>query len=84
MSEVWPPLQQAMDAAQRYPMWICSSCGEKYGNRPFGVSTWHEDTCGICGKVTGVTEPRDFGGLKDGWLAESRRIAQEREDGEIG
>jgi len=28
------------------------------------VSTWHEDPCGICGQVTSVSEPRDFGHLK--------------------
>ncbi len=50
-----------------YPMWICADCGEKYGNRPFGVSTWHEDVCGVCGLVVAVTEPRDCGHLKDEW-----------------
>jgi hypothetical protein len=49
-----------------YPAWICRPCGEAHGRgMPKGhVSTWHEDTCGICGRVTSVSEPRDFGHLK--------------------
>jgi hypothetical protein len=69
MSEVWPPLAAILQAAQEYPMWICADCGEKYGKRPFGIATWHRDTCGVCGRVTGCTEPRDVGHLKDGWQA---------------
>lgn len=49
---------------KRGVQWICKECGDKYGNREVGVATWHEDICDICGKKTGVTEPRDFGGLK--------------------
>ncbi len=49
-----------------YPAWICRPCGGAQGRgMPQGhISTWHEDTCGICGKVTSVSEPRDFGHLK--------------------
>jgi hypothetical protein len=49
-----------------YPAWICRPCGEKHGRgMPAGhVSTWHMDTCGICGDVTECTEPRDFRHLK--------------------
>lgn len=49
-----------------YPAWICRPCGEAHGRgMPAGhASTWHEDTCGICGKVTAVSEPRDFGHLR--------------------
>jgi len=50
-----------------YPAWICSNCGDKWGRRECGVATWHPDTCGICGVETMVTEPRDYGHLKDGW-----------------
>jgi hypothetical protein len=67
MSEVWKPLQDVMDAALKYPAWICADCGEQYGNRPVGIATWHEDTCGICGRVTACTEPRDYGHLRNGW-----------------
>lgn len=49
---------------KRGVQWICLDCGNKYGHRPVGLATWHEDICDICGKKTGVTEPRDFGGLK--------------------
>jgi len=50
-----------------YPTWICHNCGIKYGKRACGVATWHMDICDVCGKETEVTEPRDFGHLKDGW-----------------
>ena len=49
---------------EKKEVWICSNCGKKYGNKPVGIATWHEDVCDICGKKTMVTEPRDFGGLK--------------------
>jgi hypothetical protein len=49
-----------------YPDWICRPCGEAHGRgMPEGhVSTWHMDTCGICGRQAEVTEPRDFRHLK--------------------
>jgi len=47
-----------------YPHWICSDCGNKYGNRQCGIATWHFDKCDLCGKETSVTEPRDYGHLK--------------------
>ena len=52
-----------------YPEWICSPCGNKHGNgMPEGhLATWHAGVCGICGAKTGVTEPRDFRGLKPTW-----------------
>lgn len=51
-----------------YPTWICQPCGIKYGKRTsIGVATWHLDTCDICGNTDQVTEPRDFGHLKEGW-----------------
>ena len=48
-----------------YPAWVCADCGEKYGRHPVGIATWHLDTCGICGRRTGVTECRDFGHLRE-------------------
>jgi hypothetical protein len=52
--------------APKYPAWICRPCGEAHGRGMSAdhVSTWHEDTCGVCGKTASVTEPRDFGHLK--------------------
>jgi hypothetical protein len=49
-----------------YPDWICRPCGFAYGRFPhtYRVSTYHQDTCGICGEFTTCTEPRDFGHLK--------------------
>jgi hypothetical protein len=49
-----------------YPAWICRPCGFAYGRFPSQdrVSTYHTDTCGICGEVTACTEPRDFGHLR--------------------
>jgi formylmethanofuran dehydrogenase subunit E len=38
--------------AQKYPEWICSKCGDKYGNRPVGLATWHREACSLCGEVT--------------------------------
>jgi len=49
------------------PAWVCSDCGNKYGYHECGIATWHEDTCGVCGQKKIVTEPRDFGYLKEGW-----------------
>ena len=62
-----------------YPTWICHPCGVKHGNRTVGMATWHENTCDICGDTTEVTEPRDFGHLKDTWIkaAESRSDEQQ-------
>lgn len=55
-----------------YPVWICGKCGVKYGKKPCGTATWHSDTCGVCGNWRSVTEPRDFGHLKDGWEKEKQ------------
>jgi hypothetical protein len=54
-----------------YPEWVCNPCGRTYGNSPVALCTWHQDICGICGKLTAVCEPRDFRHLKDGWQTES-------------
>lgn len=48
-----------------YPTWVCRDCAfraiVKQGIHPLtAVSTFHEDTCDVCGKVTAVTEPRDY------------------------
>lgn len=56
-----------------YPAWICSPCGDKHGRRECGISTWHMGTCGVCGEQAMVSEPRDFGHLKDGWQKEKRK-----------
>ncbi len=53
-----------------YPAWICSRCGHRYGRgmKPGHCFTIHQDTCGVCGRMeVSVTEPRDYGHLKDGW-----------------
>jgi rubrerythrin len=49
-----------------YPSWICRPCGFAYGRFPSQdrVSTYHQDTCDICGEVTACSEPRDFGHLR--------------------
>lgn len=31
------------------------------------MSTFHLGCCGVCGETKPVTEPRDFGHLRDGW-----------------
>jgi len=51
------------------PEWVCADCGVRYGKR-IGTdrrSTWHVETCGVCGNETMVTEPRDFGNLREEW-----------------
>jgi methionyl-tRNA synthetase len=58
-----------------YPQWICFDCGEKYGRRKAGTCTVHPDICDVCGEETMVTEPRDFGHLKE-W---SRTTAKDGE-----
>ena len=54
-----------------YPTWICFPCGERFGRRPAGVCTVHNDECGICGEMVPVTEPRDFGHLQNNWREKS-------------
>ena len=62
---------QIMKRRKPYPDWICDECGRLHGKRPQGNpygATYHIGECGVCG--TGgveVTEPRDFGHLKEGW-----------------
>ena len=53
--------------------WVCSDCGieanrltclKRYREEPqkkcFDVSTFHKNTCDVCGEEKNVTEPRDF------------------------
>ena len=47
----------------RYPAWVCSDCGQKYGRRIPSLATYHIGVCGVCSKETMVTEPRDYGHL---------------------
>jgi len=56
-----------MTKRKPYPAWICFDCGDKWGRRECGIATWHTDTCCICGERRAVTEPRDYGHLKEGW-----------------
>jgi hypothetical protein len=53
-----------------YPEWICNDCGRAHGKRPEGNpygATYHMGKCGICGEEREVTEPRDWGHLREGW-----------------
>ena len=61
-----------------YPTWICSSCGAKYGRRMCGLATWHTGTCDLCGIEADVTEPRDYGHLRNGWAAEAPTYPPQR------
>jgi len=56
-----------------YPEWICGDCGKKYGQRLPKMMTSHKGECEICGFTKEVTEPRDFGHLKDGWHEHIKR-----------
>ena len=50
-------------------MWICAKCGQAYGRRPDGNpygATWHIGDCDVCSaKDVEVTEPRDYGYLRE-------------------
>jgi hypothetical protein len=60
-----------------YPAWVCSPCGETWGRRPVNPhATWHPDTCGLCGRETEVTEPRDYGHLRAGWQDAISRLPE--------
>ena len=52
-----------------HPQFICTDCGDKHGRRGIGKhgATWHRERCDICGKLDWLTEPRDFGGLRETW-----------------
>lgn len=59
--------------SKQYPDWICIDCGEKHGKGPGNdCCTMHMGVCGVCGKDAAVTEPRDFGHLKEGWNDDHR------------
>jgi hypothetical protein len=60
-----------------YPDWICLPCGKAYGRREVGLATWHPDVCDVCGQETQVTEPRDFGHLKDGTWKDHKEYKEE-------
>lgn len=52
----------------RYSDYICAECGTAHGRRSSGpATTWHYGTCDVCGRPEMVTEPRDFGHLRDSW-----------------
>lgn len=55
-----------------YPTWICDACGQRLGRGwPNGhVATFHFGRCDVCGREDRVTQPRDYGHLKDGWEQE--------------
>lgn len=55
------------DLMKYYPAWVCARCGTDFGRKKCGIATWHHGTCGVCLKDASVTEPRDFGHLRDDW-----------------
>ena len=57
-----------------YPGLICSACGQRHGRRSPSCATWNRGRCDVCGDLDWLTEPRDFGHLRDSWKA----AAQER------
>lgn len=60
-------LDDPVISRDKYPEWVCSSCGSAYGRKQAGICTIHYGTCGVCGRDEMVTEPRDWGHLRDGW-----------------
>lgn len=59
-----------------YPQWICVDCGQKHGKRvpQFHIFTAHINKCDVCGYTKIVSEPRDYGHLKDTWKACAKKI----------
>lgn len=56
------------DCSSSYPEWICYDCGEKYGRQSIGFhAKGRQGECEICGRSKTVTEPHNYGWLKDGW-----------------
>ena len=50
-----------MGEIYKYPSWVCAQCGlEASRGNSLACSTYHVGICDICGKETGVTQPRDF------------------------
>ena len=50
--------------AESYPEWLCSECGHKAQQDKDKISafaTWHMHYCDVCGDMSPVTQPRDFG-----------------------
>jgi len=46
--------------------WVCVKCGRKYGECVKDhIATFHVGKCDVCGSKTSVTEPRDFGYLRN-------------------
>lgn len=66
--------QKSLDFLQ--PNWVCRECGHQWGlwwqegqyRGPIRhCATLHEGKCDVCGNKKSVTEPRDYGYLKEGW-----------------
>ena len=51
--------------------WICRECAFKHCNhkqvKEGHLVTWHAGKCDICEEEKILTEPRDFGHLKENW-----------------
>ena len=69
-----------------YPVWVCDSCGTKYGRwyqcdviaPKQHCATYHYGNCDVCKSThIPVTEPRDYGHLIDGWDQETRTLRAE-------
>lgn len=56
-----------MSNEREYPEVICGDCGHDHGRADPTCATWYPGQCDVCGAVTYVTEPRDFGHLEDSW-----------------
>lgn len=49
---------------------VCDDCGIKYGLGKYldgATATWHKGPCGVCGTVTDITSPEEFGLLGNDW-----------------
>lgn len=52
-----------MSKLKPYPIWVCRNCAYKASaySPASRTPTFHEGKCNVCGRIRGVTEPRDYG-----------------------
>lgn len=63
----------------KQPDYVCYRCAQKYGHKlPMACIqfTWFKDECGVCGRETGVTSPRNFRYLKPAWMKHKRKATR--------
>ena len=63
--------------AKQQSNWVCADCGQLWGRWWEGetytgpthhCATYHVGKCDVCGEEKPVTEARDYGYLREGWV----------------